>query len=347
MLAELCIECIITGTVYRKSNPLFRLPDGHSRPQIHHLIQRLLNMNVKKISRKGRSLALKAAVGSAVYLYAIMPRIGLGKKPEKKNFRTNYYAHRGLHRNGTSHPENSLPAIRRAVEAGYGIEFDIQVTKDGVPVVFHDFTLRRMCGQKGRVADYTLEELSRFRLLDCGEKIPTFKEALKVVDGKVPLIIEMKVEYMDLRVCRAANQLLRDYPGEYCIESFNPLVLLWYRKNRPDVMRGQLSDGFIHQKEFRTPSKLAPGFFLQFLVTNFVTRPDFVAYNHQYQGNLSRRLWRALFRGKSAAWTVRSEEDLKKVLPHFDAYIFDSFIPGEFPGKKIPDKKIPEKKTEK
>ena len=330
MLAELCIECIITGTVYRKSNSLFRLPDGHSRPQIHHLIQRLLNMNVKKISRKGRSLALKAAVGSAVYLYAIMPRIGLGKKPEKKNFRTNYYAHRGLHRNGTSHPENSLPAIRRAVEAGYGIEFDIQVTKDGVPVVFHDFTLRRMCGQKGRVADYTLEELSRFRLLDCGEKIPTFKEALKVVDGKVPLIIEMKVEYMDLRVCRAANQLLRDYPGEYCIESFNPLVLLWYRKNRPDVMRGQLSDGFIHQKEFRTPSKLAPGFFLQFLVTNFVTRPDFVAYNHQYQGNLSRRLWRALFRGKSAAWTVKSEEDLKKVRPHFDAYIFDSFIPGEF-----------------
>jgi hypothetical protein len=103
-------------------------------------------------------------------------------------------------------------------------------------------------------------------------------------------------------------------------------------------MRGQLSDGFIHQKEFRTPSKLAPGFFLQFLVTNFVTRPDFVAYNHQYQGNLSRRLWRALFRGKSAAWTVRSEEDLKKVRPHFDAYIFDSFIPGEFHEKGIHSK---------
>jgi hypothetical protein len=100
-------------------------------------------------------------------------------------------------------------------------------------------------------------------------------------------------------------------------------------------MRGQLSDGFIHQKEFRTPSKLAPGLFLQFLATNFVTRPDFVAYNFHYQGNLSRRLWRRLFGGKSAAWTVRSEEELKKARPHFDAYIFDSFIPPEFPGKKI------------
>ena len=287
-----------------------------------------------KINEKGKSLALKAAVVSAVYLYAIMPRMLSRKKLEKRDFRAHYYAHRGLHQNGTPHPENSLPAIRRAVEAGYGIEVDIQVTKDGVPVVFHDFTLWRMCGQKGRVIDYTLEELEKFRLLDCGEKIPTLKEVLRVVDGKVPLIIEMKVEYMDLRVCRAANQLLREYQGEYCIESFNPLVLLWYRKNRPDVMRGQLSDGFIHQKEFRTPSKLAPGFFLQFLATNFVTRPDFVAYNFHYQGNLSRRLWRRLFRGKSAAWTVRSEEELKKARPHFDAYIFDSFIPPEFPGKR-------------
>lgn len=288
---------------------------------------------MKKKSIKVERMALKAAAVSAVYLFAIMPR--MTKKTDPKSFQMNYYAHRGLHLNGSPHPENSLPAIRRAVEAGYGIEFDIQVTKDGVPVVFHDFTLRRMCGEKGRVVDYTLEELREFRLLDCGEKIPTLKEVLRAVDGKVPLIIEMKVEYMDLRVCRSANQLLRDYHGEYCIESFNPLVLLWYRKNRPDIMRGQLSDGFIFQKEFRTPVKLAPGFLLQFLVTNCVTRPDFVAYNFRYQGNLSRTLWRKLFRGKSAAWTVRSEEELKKAGARYDAYIFDSFIPSDFSGKKV------------
>ena len=271
-------------------------------------------------------LALCTAVFSGAYIYSIMPR--MYRKADQSAFQTRFFAHRGLHRNGSAHPENSLPAIRRAVEEGYGIEFDIQVTRDGVPVVFHDFTLHRMCGVKGRVCDYTLTELRKFRLLDCGEPIPTFKEVLKAVDGKVPLIIEMKVEYFDLRVCRAADQLLRDYKGVYCIESFNPLVLLWYRKNRPDVMRGQLSDGFIFQKEFRTPVKIAPGFFIQFLVTNCVTRPDFIAYNFKYQGNLSRALCRRLFRGKSAAWTVRSEDELKRAKPHFDVFIFDSFSPA-------------------
>ena len=277
-----------------------------------------------KKSRAGK-LAVCTAALSGAYIYAIMPRVV--HKPDKSAFQTRFFAHRDLHKNGTALPENSLPAIKKAVEEGYGIEFDIQVTRDGVPVVFHDFTLRRMCGQKGRVCDYTLQQLRRFRLLDCGEPIPTFKEALEAVNGKVPLIIEMKVEYFDLRICRAADQLLRDYRGVYCIESFNPLVLLWYRKNRPDVMRGQLSDGFLFQKEFRTPVKIAPGLFIQFLVTNCVTRPDFIAYNFKYQGNLSRALCRRLFKGKAAAWTVRSEDELKRAKPHFDVYIFDSFIP--------------------
>ena len=132
-------------------------------------------------------IALFTALVSGAYIYTIMPRVI--RKPDKSAFQTRFFAHRGLHKNGTPLPENSLPAIKKAVEEGYGIEFDIQVTKDGVPVVFHDFTLHRMCGQKGRVCDYTLEELRKFRLLDCGEPIPTFKEALRAVDGKVPLII--------------------------------------------------------------------------------------------------------------------------------------------------------------
>ena len=125
----------------------------------------------KKKNLAGK-LALCTAAFSGAYIYTIMPRVI--RKPDKSAFQTRFFAHRGLHENGTAHPENSLPAIRRAVEEGYGIEFDIQVTKDGVPVVFHDFTLRRMCGQKGRVCDYTLQELSQFRLLDCGERIPPF-----------------------------------------------------------------------------------------------------------------------------------------------------------------------------
>jgi glycerophosphoryl diester phosphodiesterase len=224
-------------------------------------------------------------------------------------------------------PENSLPAIRKAAEEGYGIEFDIQVTKDGVPVVFHDFTLHRMCGQRGRVCDYTLEELRKFHLLDCGEKIPTFAEALAAVDGRVPLIIEMKVEYADLRVCRAADRLLRDYHGVYCIESFNPLILLWYRRHRPEVMRGQLSDSFIHEPQYRSPIKGASMLPFQFLLANFLSKPDFIAYNHLYEGNISRKLCRKLYKAKAAAWTIQSQEQLSRAAGEFDVFIFDSFIP--------------------
>jgi glycerophosphoryl diester phosphodiesterase len=263
-----------------------------------------------------------------------MPR--MTGRPDPEPFQsTALFAHRGLHDNNTEAPENSMPAFRKAVEKGYGIELDVQLTADSVQVIFHDLDLERACGVRGLVRDYTFDELQKLRLFGSQERIPALKDFLGMVRGRVPLIVEYKSEDCDLTLCRVIAPMLRKYKGTYCIESFNPLVLLWYRKNRPDVMRGQLSDGFIHQKEFRTPSKLAPGLFLQFLATNFVTRPDFVAYNFHYQGNLSRRLWRRLFRGKSAAWTVRSEEELKKARPHFDAYIFDSFIPPEFPGKRI------------
>ena len=289
------------------------------------------------------TFAFGTACLSAGYLFTIMPR--MVHRPDRSAFRTRFYAHRGLHENGTGRPENSLAAIRAAADAGFGIEMDIQVTKDNVPVVFHDFLLWRMCRQRGRVCDYTLEELRRFRLLNSEEGIPTFAEALAAVDGRVPLIIEMKVEHTDLRVCREADRLLRDYKGPYSIESFNPLVLFWYRKNRPDVMRGQLSDGFIHQREFRRPAMVCQSFFLQFLVTNCVTRPDFIAYNFKYQGNPSRRLVRRLFRAREAAWTIKSEADLQKAKAHFDVFIFDSFLPRTALAERAPERRhrVPDK----
>ena len=133
------------------------------------------------------------------------------------------FAHRGF---SGLYPENTMIAFQKAVECEGcdGIELDVQLTRDRIPVVFHDETLERVCGVKGKVRDYTLEELSHFSLYTSGEHIPTFEDVLKLVDGKVPLIIEMKVEYFDLRVCRAADQLLQKYKGVYCIESFNPLL---------------------------------------------------------------------------------------------------------------------------
>ena len=156
----------------------------------------------------------------ALYLLMIMPRII--NKPSREPFTGVLYAHRGLFDNESDAPENSMAAFKKAVDGGYGIECDVQLSKDGVPVIFHDFTLERVTGQKGKVIDYTYDELLNFNLMNSQEKIPRFEDFLKMVDGKVPLIVELKIERFDVSVCSKADELLSKYKGVYCIESFNP-----------------------------------------------------------------------------------------------------------------------------
>lgn len=271
-------------------------------------------------------ILIVTAVLIVLFLLAIMP--GMGHRKARKAFEGVYYAHRGLFDNETDAPENSLKAFKRAAKAGYGMEMDVQVTKDGVPVVFHDFTLERMCGKEGKVYDYTWQELKDLKLAKSQETIPLFADVLKAVGGRVPLIVEIKVEWMDLRVCPAADALLRDYPGLYCIESFNPLVLLWYRKNHGEIVRGQLSDGFVRASRLKESwHLLVQNFLLQNLLFNWLTRPDFVAYNHKYEQVLARRLCRNLYGNMAVAWTIKSQQELEKAKSKFDLFIFDSFLP--------------------
>lgn len=256
-----------------------------------------------------------------LYLLMIMPRM-LGR-PDTVSFLKWLYAHRGLHDNAGDAPENSLRAFGRAAEAGYGIEMDVQLSKDGVPVVFHDYTLKRICGAEGKVNQYTFDELQQFSLCGSDQKIPKFAEVLKLVAGRVPLIVELKIEGTDTSVCPAVDKLLTDYRGMYCIESFNPLGVLWYRRNRSRVVRGQLADAFLREGEYVGPLY----FLLQNLLFNWLGKPDFVAYNRKYPDILSRRLCRGLYRNTAAAWTIRSQRELEEAAGYFDIFIFDSFVP--------------------
>lgn len=266
---------------------------------------------------------------TALYFLMIMPR--MVQRPDTAPLKKVLYAHRGLHDNASEAPENSMPAFRRAVEEGYGIELDIQLSKDKIPVVFHDFTLKRVCGAEGKVCDYTCEELQQFRLCGTEERIPKFEDVLRMVSGRVPLIVELKIELLDTSLCPAADKLLREYKGIYCIESFNPLGVLWYRRNRREVVRGQLSDAFLKKKEFQGVLY----FVLQNLLVNFLTKPDFVAYNCKYPHMLSRVLCRRLYGCMAAAWTVKSGEELDNVRNQFDIFIFDSFVPAAGERSKV------------
>lgn len=261
-----------------------------------------------------------------LYLFAIMPR--MTGRPDASALMGRYYAHRGLHDNASDAPENSLLSFKKAVDAGYGIEFDVQLTRDRIPVVFHDESLVRVCGVSGNVRDYTLAELSQFKLMNSGERIPTLRQALDTVGGRVPLIIEIKIHEDVDAVCAKADELIAAYKGPYCIESFDPRAVRWYKRHRPQVVRGQLSSDFNTKTHKQTFSE----FLVHHLLTNAICRPDFIAYNHNDRDNLSRRLCRSLFGALSVAWTIRSQEQLDASRNSFDLFIFERFIPEERKG---------------
>jgi glycerophosphoryl diester phosphodiesterase len=269
---------------------------------------------------------LAALVVAALYLFCLKPN---GKRRgEMAPFGARYIAHRGLFENGTAHPENSLPAFRRAVAAGYGIELDVQRTADGELVVFHDATLQRMCGDPRRLCDCTYGELQALSLLESGVSIPRFAEVLALVDGQVPLIVELKNGGDWLACARQSAQLLDGYRGDYCVESFHPLMLGWFRLHRPAVLRGQLATDFFREGADYHPLGM---FLLSNLLLNCCSRPDFIAYCWRYADQPSYRLCRRLFPVVCAAWTVRSPQELAEASKTAQILIFDSFAPDKRP----------------
>lgn len=258
-----------------------------------------------------------------LYLLAIMPR--LRNKPDMSTLMGVHYAHRGFHGDKDIAPENSLAAFQLAIENNFGIEFDVQLSKDNIPVVFHDFTLNRVCGVDKRVRDLTFDELRMLTLYDSDQLIPLLTEVLDLVNGQVPLIVEYKLPGNNTKVCELGNEILKDYEGVYCIESFNPLALSWYKKNRPEVIRGQLSTKFTGKKG-SAPSKVL-NFALENLLLNFLSKPDFIAFNYRYSDMFSFSLVRSLFKVPTVAYTLTTNQHIFDNAKKFDLFIFENFIP--------------------
>ncbi len=277
----------------------------------------------RKKSGAGRR-ALKAAAGAgcagaALYLGAIAPRL----YHQPQGIAQAFYAHRGLHDNAGCAPENTMPAFRAAVEHGYGIELDVQLTRDGKVVVAHDFTLRRICGVDRAIDSLTFEELKQYPIFGSEETVPLFTDVLRLVDGRVPLIVELKYKGKKNVLCEKTDAILRRYRGRYCIESFRGEVLLWYRLHHPEVCRGQLSCNFQREDGMKTASAYA----LRHLLFNFLTKPDFIAYDHRDRHAVSLNLCHSLFHCQTVAWTIRSRSELCECRPQFDYFIFEGFLP--------------------
>ena len=230
------------------------------------------------------------------------------------------FAHRGLH--DEQKPENSMAAFAAAADKGFGIEFDLHLTRDGRLVVMHDATTRRLCGQELKINDSTLEELRALRLPD-GSQIPTFEEFLALIDGRVPLLIELKNDGSNaVPLCAAAMDLLKDYKGKYIVESFDPRVVYRLKKAYPDVVRGQLSQDFFKNKD--APWYMRP--LLASMVGNLWTKPDFIAYNVKHRDSLPLKLLNAANR-KICFWTVRDTEEFERCVKDRQNPIFEKILP--------------------
>lgn len=258
---------------------------------------------------------------AALYVLALMGRTGHKGLTALRGWK---YAHRGLHGSGV--PENSMQAFRLALEKGYGVEFDVHLMKDGGLAVIHDASLKRTAG-----ADVTIEELTAARLKDycledTKEHIPLFEDVLECFGGKVPLIIELKAEKGNHNaLSEAVCKVLEGYKGPYCIESFDPRCLLWLKKNRPDIIRGQLAENFVKDKSSGLSWPLR--FVLTNLLVNFLTRPDFVAYKYQDRKGLAPVLCDKLYRIQSVSWTLRSQQELNTAVTEGALPIFEHFLP--------------------
>lgn len=223
-------------------------------------------------------------------------------------------AHRGLW--GAEIIENSITAYKNAVENGFAIEIDLYSSTDGVLFSFHDLSLKRMTGAEGNITDFDSNYLNSLKLVGSQEKIPTFREVLHAVNGKVPLLIEIKNQKDELIVERVLDELF-EYQGEYAIQSFNPLYINKVKKIAPFVIRGVLGTAKADGEKWFTKVMLKR------LCLNFLVKPDFVSYQHVFLPLPKRKT-----RNKAVlAWTVKSQEIANNLENKCDNIIFEHFIP--------------------
>lgn len=182
-------------------------------------------------------------------------------------------AHRGLHRNPKL-PENSLFAFEGAIEANHPIELDVQLTKDKKVIVFHDKNLLRMTGTNGLISEKAHKEVEGLNLRGTSQKIPLLEEVLRLVKGKVPLLIEIKTQDKTGVIEPLVYDVLSKYDGDYAIQSFDPRIVNWFRKNAPAVLRGYISGPLNNEK--MNPIKR---WFLSNLIAAPFIKPDFISYD--------------------------------------------------------------------
>ncbi len=268
----------------------------------------------------------------AAYLFAIMP--GRPAHEAVEPFEQTYVAHRGLFDNAGDAPENSMRAFQQAIDAGYAIELDVQLTADGTVVVTHDKSQLRVAGVDMLITEMTEEEVAQLRLFRTDQGVPTFEEVLDLIDGQVPLLVELKVgaDGDAAALSEATAKLLDGYEGHYVVQSFNPFALRWFKSNRPDVVRGILSADFYNYYDPDAEVQVtgASAFVLSNMLANVIARPNFISYEVTGYRQPTFALVHKVTGVDCLAWTIRTPDELTLARSEgAQGIVFDSFIPKE------------------
>ena len=222
------------------------------------------------------------------------------------------FVHRGVH---NIYPENSMPAFEQAINLNLGIELDIHLSNDGKLVVFHDDNLIRMTGVNEYIKLLPYSKISEYRLNNTEYGIPLLSDVLKLVDGKVPLLIEIKTNNNMKKLVPALKQELSNYSGEVFIQSFDPFALRRCYSEMPNILRGQLSSFF--KKDKLSWFKKGP---IKKLWLNKFAHVNFVSYNIE---NLPNKYTTKL-KVPLLAWTIKTQEDYDKAKKYANNAIVDN-----------------------
>lgn len=226
-------------------------------------------------------------------------------------------AHRGLHND--IYPENTIAAFKHAIEKGYPIELDVQLISDGTVVVFHDDDIYRLVNVKKKVKDLTPDDLKKYTIKNSDQHIPTFNEVLELVDGKVPLLIEIKNEGKVGALEQKVIDILKDYKGKFVIQSFNPFVLSYFYKHAPHILRGQLSGSFDDFKMNFIKKAI-----LRNMILNKFSKPDFINYETKKIPSKPVKKYKHL---PLLAWVVKNKEEQKRIESLGGNIVFENFEP--------------------
>ncbi len=222
------------------------------------------------------------------------------------------FCHRGLHDN-KGIPENSLPSFEKAKGMGLGYEFDVYLTLDGQLIVHHDYNLKRSCNRSDKTIRIDTSRLDDYKLMGTPHRIPLFDEVLELTAGDVGMIIEIKPaagSRVD-KVCNAVYDRLKDYKGNYCIESFDNDIVDWWTLNHPEVITGQLYDPFfLHTGALKLMKQYRKVDFLSLRVDQ-TGKPYFTSIKSAHPDKLI------------VAWTVRTPEQLEIAKQYANTIIFE------------------------